>query len=187
MSELEHGSNVRDLRTEARFDAATGEFVVHTPDEGARKEWIGNAAVDARMATVFAQLYTGDTCHGVHALLVPLRDAGGRLLPGVRIADAGEKMGLNGVDNGSIWFDHVRVPREQLLNRHGDVASDGTYSSPIASPDARFFTMLGTLVGGRISVARFALSAAKSGQAIAVRYAARRRQFGPRRRRRNAC
>jgi acyl-CoA oxidase len=179
MSELDHGSNVRDLRTEARFDPATDEFVVHTPDDGARKEWIGNAAVHGRMATVFAQLYTGDTCHGVHALLVPLRDADGRPLPGVRIADAGEKMGLNGVDNGSIWFDRVRVPRENLLNRHGDVASDGTYTSPIASPDARFFTMLGTLVGGRISVARFALSAAKSGQAVAVRYAARRRQFGP--------
>lgn len=179
MSELEHGSNVRDLRTEARFDPATGEFVIHTPDDGARKEWIGNAAVHGRMATVFAQLYTGDTCHGVHALLVPLRDANGRVLPGVRIADAGEKMGLNGVDNGSIWFDRVRVPREHLLNRHGDVAADGTYTSPIASPDARFFTMLGTLVGGRISVARFALSAAKSGQAVALRYAARRRQFGP--------
>jgi len=179
MSELDHGSNVRDLRTEARFDRATGEFVVHTPDDGARKEWIGNAAVDGRMATVFAQLYSDDACHGVHALLVPLREASGQLLPGVRIADAGEKMGLNGVDNGSIWFDRVRVPREHLLNRHGDVAPDGTYRSPIASPDARFFTMLGTLVGGRISVARFALSAAKSGQAIAVRYAARRRQFGP--------
>jgi acyl-CoA oxidase len=179
MSELEHGSNVRDLRTEARFDAATDEFVIHTPDDGARKEWIGNAAVDGRMATVFAQLYTGESCHGVHALLVPLRDASGRPLPGVRIADAGEKMGLNGVDNGSIWFDHVRVPRENLLNRHGDVAAGGHYTSPIASPDARFFTMLGTLVGGRISVARFALSAAKSGQAVAVRYAARRRQFGP--------
>ena len=179
MSELAHGSNVRDLRTTARFDPATDEFVIHTPDEAARKEWIGNAAVHGRMATVFAQLYTGETCHGVHALLVPLRDAEGRALAGVRLADGGEKMGLNGVDNGSIWFDQVRVPRTHLLNRHGDVSADGTYSSPIASPDARFFTMLGTLVSGRITVARFALSAAKSGQAIAVRYAGRRRQFGP--------
>ncbi len=179
MSELQHGSNVRDLRTEARFDPATDEFVVHTPDDGARKEWIGNAALHGRMATVFAQLYTGEACHGVHALLVPLRDASGHPVRGVRIADGGDKMGLNGVDNGTIWFDHVRVPRENLLNRHGDVAADGRYSSPIASPDARFFTMLGTLVGGRISVARFALSAARTGQAIAIRYASRRRQFGP--------
>ena len=39
--------------------------------------------------------------------------------------------------------------------------------------------MLGTLVGGRISVAAAALSAAKSGLTIAVRYGAGRRQFGP--------
>lgn len=179
MSELGHGSNVRDIRTEARFDAASDEFVVHTPDDDARKDWIGNAAAHGRMATVFAQLYTGDTCHGVHALLVPLRGPDGRLLPGVRIADCGEKMGLNGVDNGAIWFDHVRVPREHLLNRYGDVAPDGSYTSPIASPSARFFTMLGTLVGGRISVAKFALSAAKTGLTVAVRYSAVRRQFGP--------
>jgi acyl-CoA oxidase len=38
--------------------------------------------------------------------------------------------------------------------------------------------MLGTLVGGRISVAAAALSAAKSGLTIAVRYGSRRRQFG---------
>ncbi len=179
MSELGHGSNVRDIRTEARFDPATDEFIVHTPDDDARKDWIGNAAVHGRMATVFAQLYTGDTCHGVHALLVPLRGPAGEPLPGVRIADCGEKMGLNGVDNGKIWFDHVRVPRENLLNRYGDVARDGSYTSPIASPSARFFTMLGTLVGGRISVAKFALSAAKTGLTVAVRYSAVRRQFGP--------
>lgn len=179
MSELGHGSNVRDIRTEAHFDPASDEFVVHTPDDDARKDWIGNAACHGRMATVFAQLYTGDTCHGVHALLVPIRSPSGDVLPGVRIADCGEKMGLNGVDNGAIWFDRVRVPREHLLNRYGDVQRDGTYSSPIASPSARFFTMLGTLVGGRISVAKFALSAAKTGLTVAVRYSAVRRQFGP--------
>lgn len=179
MSELAHGSNVREIETEARYDAASGTFRVHTPNEGARKEWIGNAACHGRMATVFAQLWSGDTCHGVHALLVPIRDDAGQPLPGVRIADAGPKMGLHGVDNGSLWFTHVQVPRENLLNRYGDVAPDGTYSSPIASPGARFFTMVGTLVGGRISVARFALSAARSGLTISIRYASNRRQFGP--------
>jgi acyl-CoA oxidase len=39
--------------------------------------------------------------------------------------------------------------------------------------------MLGTLVGGRISVASAGLSAAKSGLTIAIRYGNRRRQFGP--------
>ena len=179
MSELGHGSNVRDILTEARYDRDTGEFVIHTPSESARKEWIGNAACHGRLATVFAQLVLDDDRLGVHAFLVPIRADDGSTMPGVRIADGGEKAGLNGVDNGRLWFDRVRIPRENLLNRYGDVSADGVYTSPISSGSRRFFTMLGTLVGGRLSVAASALSAAKSGLAIAVRYGARRRQFGP--------
>src|SRR5690606_22721373 len=108
---------------------------------------------------------------------VPVRDADGAPMPGVRIEDCGSKAGLTGVDNGRLWFDRVRVPRTALLNRYGDVAADGTYSSPIANPNRRFFTMLGTLVRGRISVAGGAGSAAKAALAIAVRYGEVRRQF----------
>jgi acyl-CoA oxidase len=86
-------------------------------------------------------------------------------------------MGLNGVDNGRLWFDDVRVPRTALLDRFGHVAEDGTYSSPIPSSGKRFFTMLGTLVGGRINVAVGALAAAKVGVSIAVRYGIHRHQF----------
>jgi len=180
MSELGHGSNVRDLETTATYDAETGEFVINTPSEAARKEWIGNAASHGRLAVVFAQLHTGGRHHGVHAFVVPIRTATGDAVPDVRIEDCGEKMGLNGVDNGRLWFDDVRVPRENLLDRFGSVDADGTYDSPIPSSGRRFFTMLGTLIGGRISVARAGLMAAKSGLTIAIRYANRRRQFGPR-------
>jgi acyl-CoA oxidase len=179
MSEQAHGSNVRDLETVARYDPDAEEFVVNTPHDGARKEWIGNAAVHGQLATVFAQLETQGERYGVHAFLVPIRTPDGTARPRVRIADCGEKMGLNGVDNGRLWFDHVRIPRENLLDRFGSVAPDGTYESPIPSAGKRFFTMLGTLVGGRISVARAAVSAAKSGLTIAIRYGNRRRQFGP--------
>jgi acyl-CoA oxidase len=179
MSETAHGSNVRDLETTATYDATAREFVIHTPHQRAGKDYIGNAAVYGRLATVFAQLETGGARHGVHAFLVPIRDASGRPAPGVRIADRGPKQGLNGVDNGRIWFDQVRIPRENLLNRFGDVSPDGVYTSPIASPGRRFFTMLGTLVAGRISIASAAVNASKLGLAIAIRYADRRRQFGP--------
>ncbi|GLZ40185.1 acyl-CoA dehydrogenase [Actinokineospora sp. NBRC 105648] len=177
MTETGHGSDVQHLRTTATYDPATAEFVVHTPHEAARKDYIGNAARDGRIAAVFAQLVTGGTGHGVHALLVPLRDEHGEVLPGVRIEDCGRKAGLNGVDNGRIWFDQVRVPREALLNRYGDVAEDGTYSSPVEGDSRRFFTMLGTLIRGRISVAGAAGSATKSALNIAVRYGLTRRQF----------
>ncbi|MBB6119255.1 acyl-CoA dehydrogenase [Nocardiopsis algeriensis] len=177
MTETGHGSDVQNLRTTATYDPATEEFVVHTPDEAARKDYIGNAARDGRMAVVFAQLHAGGGEHGVHAVLVPIRDADGRPMPGVRIEDCGTKAGLNGVDNGRLWFDQVRVPRGNLLNRYGDVAPDGTYSSPIESPGRRFFTMLGTLIRGRVSVAGGAGSAAKAALAIAIRYSDTRRQF----------
>ncbi len=177
MTETGHGSDVQGLRTTAVYDPDTEEFVVHTPDEAARKDYIGNAARDGRLAVVFAQLSTGGEEHGVHALVVPIRDGRGRPMPGVRIGDCGPKAGLNGVDNGRLEFDHVRVPRTNLLNRYGDVAADGTYSSPIESKGRRFFTMLGTLVRGRISVAGGAGSAAKAALTIAVRYGDTRRQF----------
>jgi len=179
MSEAAHGSNVRDLETVARFDKSTGEFVIHTPSGRARKEYIGNAGAHGRMATVFAQLEIGDARYGVHAFLVPMRDREGNLCRGVRIRDCGEKVGLNGVDNASIWFDHVRIPRENLLNRFAYVSADGVYATMIPSDSQRFFAMLGTLAGGRIGIAATALSAAKSGMTIAVRYGSRRRQFGP--------
>lgn len=179
MTEGGHGSNVRDVETTATYDSETEEFVIHTPHHYAHKEYIGNAAVHGQMATVFAQLITQGENYGVHAILVPIRDDKGNTLPGVRITDSGRKLGLNGVDNGRIWFDQVRVPRENLLNRFGDVEVDGTYQSPITNEAKRFFTMLGTLVGGRISVPMAGLSAAKSGLAIAIRFATQRRQFGP--------
>jgi len=178
MTETGHGSNVRDIETVALFDRESDEWVIHTPSDSARKDYIGNAAAHGRMATVFAQLQIDEERHGVHAFLVPIRSDEGATLPGIRIEDCGYKLGLNGVDNGRIWFDNVRVPRENLLNRFADVSPDGEYTSPILDPSRRFFTMLGTLVGGRISVAAATLSAAKSGLTIAVRYGANRRQFG---------
>ncbi|MDW3649524.1 MAG: acyl-CoA dehydrogenase [Bacteroidia bacterium] len=179
MTEGGHGSNVRDIETTATYDPSTEEFIIHTPHHYAHKEYIGNAAVHGKMATVFAQLITEGENYGVHAILVPIRDDQGNPMSGVRIMDSGRKLGLNGVDNGRLWFDQVRVPRENLLNRFGEVDADGTYQSPITNEAKRFFTMLGTLVGGRISVPMAGLSAAKSGLAIAIKFAAVRKQFGP--------
>lgn len=178
MTETGHGSNVQALGTTARYDVATQEFVITTPDDSARKDYIGNAAAHASTAVVFAQLAVGTESHGVHAFVVPIRDSEGRPLPGVRIEDDGAKIGLNGVDNGRIWFDEVRVPRENLLNRYADVSEAGVYESPIENPDRRFFTMLGTLVQGRVCVGGAAINSSKVALSIAVRYALERRQFG---------
>ncbi|MFF3013102.1 acyl-CoA dehydrogenase [Streptomyces sp. NPDC057939] len=176
MTETGHGSNVQALGTTATYDPASREFVITTPDEQARKDYIGNAARHAELGVVFAQLEVEGRSRGVHAFVVPLR-VDGTTAPGVRIEDDGRKMGLNGVDNGRIRFDGVRVPREALLNRFADVTPDGVYESAIDNPNRRFFTMLGTLVQGRVSVAGAGINVAKVALTIATKYAVRRRQF----------
>jgi acyl-CoA oxidase len=181
MTETGHGSDVQALETSATYDPATEEFIIHSETPSARKDYIGGAAETATMASVFAQLITAEdgkpVNHGVHCVLVPIRDEDGNDLPGVTTSDCDYKGGLPGVDNGRIMFDHVRVPRENLLNKFGDVAPDGTYTSPIDNPNRRFFTMLGTLIRGRITVGGSAGGAARVALDIATRYALQRRQF----------
>ena len=178
MTETGHGSDVQALETTATYDPAAEEFVIDSPTVTSRKDYIGGAARTARVAAVFAQLITSDgEHHGVHCLVVPIRDDQGNDLPGVTISDCRYKGGLPGVDNGRIQFNHVRVPRENLLNKYADVAPDGTYTSPIENVDRRFFTMLGTLVRGRVTVGGSAGAAARVGLDIATRYALQRRQF----------
>eukprot|EP00698_Gefionella_okellyi_P000026 TRINITY_DN10013_c0_g2_i1.p1 TRINITY_DN10013_c0_g2~~TRINITY_DN10013_c0_g2_i1.p1 ORF type:complete len:368 (+),score=81.31 TRINITY_DN10013_c0_g2_i1:121-1224(+) len=178
MTELGHGSNVRNLLTTATFDAATNEFVINTPDKTATKWWIGNTAVHGKFVTCFADLVVGDKSQGIHALIVPIRDDNMQPMPGVTIYDCGKKHGLNGVDNGALEFDHVRIPRENLLNKFADVTSEGVYSSSITNSGKRFAAVLTALIGGRVGLCGGALVALKTALVTAVRYAHSRRQFG---------
>lgn len=176
MTETGHGSDVSSIATTAEYDEAAQEFIINTPFRAAWKDYIGNAAVNGKAAVVFAHLITKGVDHGVHAFYVPLRDENG-FLPGVGGEDDGVKGGLNGIDNGRLHFSNVRIPRTNLLNRYGDVAEDGTYTSSIESPGRRFFTMIGTLVQGRVSLDGAAVAASKLGLNIAIKYATERRQF----------
>ncbi|AWB87316.1 acyl-CoA dehydrogenase [Mycetocola zhujimingii] len=177
MTEVGHGSDVASIATTATYDPETQEFDIHTPFRAAWKDYLGNAAVHGKAATLFAQLITNGVNHGVHCFWVPLRDDEGNFLPGIGGEDDGIKGGLNGIDNGKLHFTHVRIPRTNLLNRYGDVAEDGTYSSPISSPGRRFFTMLGTLVQGRVSLDGAAVAASAVALQIAITYGSQRRQF----------
>ncbi len=176
MTETGHGSNVRGLQTTAVYLKEEQMFEINTPTFEDGKEYIGNA-LDSKMATVFAQLIINGVQHGVHAFLVPLRNEEHSLYRGIKVEDCGYKLGLNGVDNGRIWFDKVKIPKENLLNKFGDIDKKGEYQSSIQNPSKRFFTMLGTLVGGRVCVPKAGLSATKNGLTIAIKHALKRRQF----------
>eukprot|EP00170_Pyropia_yezoensis_P008610 contig_36375_g8641 len=103
----------------------------------------------------------------------------GSPVPGVTTADCGVKGGLNGVDNGRIWFDHVLVPRGHMLSGENAVSAAGVYTSRHSTPDARFASQLAALTGGRVGISRLVNNQAKLGLTIAVRYALSRRAFSP--------
>eukprot|EP00245_Coleochaete_scutata_P000102 TRINITY_DN10107_c0_g1_i1.p1 TRINITY_DN10107_c0_g1~~TRINITY_DN10107_c0_g1_i1.p1 ORF type:complete len:679 (-),score=143.21 TRINITY_DN10107_c0_g1_i1:556-2592(-) len=186
MTELHHGSNVQGIQTTATYDRQTDEFVINTPNEGATKWWIGNAALHGKFASVFARLKLPspashiDEDLGVHAFIVPIRSMEDHVvLPGITIRDCGYKVGLNGVDNGALRFHNVRIPRDNLLDRFGTLDANGKYTSAVGSANKRFAATLGELTGGRVALAAGSMAVLKAASTIAIRYSLIRQQFGP--------
>ncbi|KAJ8465323.1 hypothetical protein OPV22_027875 [Ensete ventricosum] len=154
-----------------------GCFAMTELGHGTQKYWIGGAANDATHTIIFSQLLINGISQGIHAFVAQIRDADGNVRPNVRIADCGHKTGLNGVDNGRIWFDNLRVPREDLLNSVADVLPDGQYVSSIKDKDKRFAAFMAPLTFGRVNIAATAVYISKVALAIAVRYGLTRRAF----------
>lgn len=96
-------------------------------------------------------------------------------MPGITIGDCGRKQGLDGIDNGFILFDNVRIPKANLLNRLSDVSDDGIFTSPIKNADARFGLSLGGLSTGRMLLSYSMLTKAMTAVKIALRFAVMRK------------
>ena len=85
----------------------------------------------ATHGAVYARLLTDGRDYGVHGFIVQLRSLDDHLpLPGITIGDIGMKFGngaYNTMDYGVLQFDHVRIPRNQMLMRVSQVTREGKY------------------------------------------------------------
>nr|XP_049695474.1 peroxisomal acyl-coenzyme A oxidase 3 isoform X1 [Helicoverpa armigera] len=182
LTEIAHGSDARLMRTTATYDPQHKQFVIHTPDFEAAKCWVGNLGRTCTHTLLFAQLITPDgTNHGLHGFLVPIRNPDTlETYPGLIVGDMGEKIGVNGIDNGFIMFNQYRIPRENLLNRTADVTEEGVYESSFSDPSKILGAALENLSAGRIGIMQESCHSIASAVAIAIRYAATRTQFGER-------
>ncbi|KAK9834972.1 hypothetical protein WJX81_000797 [Elliptochloris bilobata] len=177
-TELGHGTFVRGLQTTATYDEDTRDFVVHSPALTATKWWPGGLGKTATHVVAMARLFIKGRDHGPHAFVLPIRDMQTHEpLPGIDVGDIGPKFGYNGVDNGYLSFDHVRVPRKSMLMRFAKVTEEGEYVPP---PAANSKASYATMVYVRATIVEDAGWLLARSVTIAVRYAAVRRQTAAR-------
>ncbi|XP_049867452.1 peroxisomal acyl-coenzyme A oxidase 3 [Pectinophora gossypiella] len=180
LTEISHGSNARGMRTTATYIPEKRQFILHTPDFEAAKCWVGSLGKCATHAIIYAMLMSKGKNHGLHTFVVPIRDPETLLpYPGVTLGDLGEKIGLNGVDNGFVMFNNYHLPKEAALDKLGGVDDNGDYQTPFRDPSKRFGASLGILSGGRVHITSISTAYLQKAIVIAIRYSAVRKQFGP--------
>ncbi|EJD04840.1 peroxisomal oxidase [Fomitiporia mediterranea MF3/22] len=174
-TELAHGTNVAQLETTATYLPEAEEFEIHSPTLTSTKWWIGALGKTANYGVVQARLILpGGKDMGPHLFFIQLRSLDTHeVLSGIKIGDIGPKAmgGLPGLDNGYARFDHVRIPRSQMLSKFAQVTKDGKYVKP---PHAKL--SYGGMLYIRSTLVTVAGRTLAKAATISLRYATVRRQ-----------
>ncbi|OAP55197.1 hypothetical protein AYL99_10897 [Fonsecaea erecta] len=177
-TELGHGSNVRGIETEARWDSATKEFILHSPTITASKWWNGTLGRTANYAVVVAQLMLPENgiykSYGPHPFIVQIRDLKTHQPPhSIVVGDIGPKYGYAPMDNAYCLFNQHRIPHSAMLSRHSRLdPQTGIYTKP-KNPSSVY----GQLTRGRSVIVMNARLVLARAVTVAVRYLSIRRQF----------
>ena len=177
-TELGYGNNAPKMETTAHYDPIKAEFTINSPSTLSQKFWITNGACHANYAIVFAQTIVGGKNEGINSFIVRIRDDDMKACKGVFIEDMGVKLGLNGIDNARLSFDHVKIPKSALLNAFNNVDEKGQFISDIKKASARFFKVADRLLSGRLCISAMSLAATKMALFMTVRYSQQRLAIG---------
>lgn len=148
LTEPEAGSDAGGTKTTAVLDG--DEWVIN-----GSKCFITNASY-ARFVTITALTDKSQSKKGISAIIVPT-DA-----PGFTIRSSYDKLGLHGSNTTELFFDNVRVPKDNLVGK----LNEG------------FKQFLQVLDGGRIAIGAMAVGIAQAALDASLKYARERVQFG---------
>lgn len=163
------------VNTIAEYNKERSVFILQSPSDGAKKNWISQGLVADKTVAV-ADLRIDGKSFGPHAFLVDMR-VNGQLSPGITVGDMGRKTVGNDLDNAWISFDRVELPSSALLNRFGDI-ENGAYVQRVKGLPV--FHMIGQrLFTGRVAVAQAAFQFRRSLFDATKRYTDAKRVWTP--------
>jgi acyl-CoA oxidase len=180
-TEMGHGSNVRGLECQAKYDVKSKEFIIHSPFLTASKWWNGTMGRTATHAIVVAQLLLPDPkndgafiSQGPHPFIVQIRDQKSHEpLEGIVVGDIGPKYGYTSMDNGYMLFNNFRVPHDALLSRYAKVdPNTGAFRK-----EGHPAVVYGSLTNVRANIVMHARLILARAVTVAVRYTSIRKQF----------
>ena len=148
LTEPEAGSDAGSTKTTAVLDG--DEYVVN-----GGKIFITNSSL-AGLLTLTTNIIENGENKGIGALIVETDNSG------LKIGPKEKKMGWHASDTRQLFFENMRVPKENLLGQ----------------PTEGFKTFLKTLTGGRISVAALSCGTAEGAYQKALNYSTERKAFG---------
>jgi len=147
LSEPQSGSDASNMKTYANLN---GNNYILT----GTKNWVTNG-INCDYVIVFA-LTTKDVGHkGISCFIVE------KSFEGFSTGKPEEKLGIRSSDTCELYFDNVKIPKENLIGEEGD----------------GFKIALSTLDGGRIGIASQALGIAQASLDASIKYSKERIQF----------
>jgi alkylation response protein AidB-like acyl-CoA dehydrogenase len=168
LTELGHGTNVRQLETMAVYDDEKDEFIINTPTWISQKFWPGGIASDAMFGVIFARLVYQGLDKGVHVFIVPIRPSPrAENYPGITTYHIPLKSSYNGVDNGGLLIHNIRIPRSNHLDK---------VTKSLEAP-SNLAQVLEVFLPGRIAITSLAIGMAKTAITITTRHCFLRKQF----------
>jgi acyl-CoA dehydrogenase len=163
-SEPDAGSDVSAIRTTAKYDEATGDWLLN-----GQKAWATNGGI-ADVHVVIASVDRELGSRGHAAFVVPIET------PGIEQGAKVKKHGLRASHTADVHFDDCRVPAAQLLG--GKEKLDERLARVREGQRGGSQAAMQTFESSRPTVGAMAVGIARAAYEVALDYSLERQQFG---------